>query len=108
MGIFYKENHKEGHYTKIDNDIASHPELSCKAKGLLVFLLSQEPDWEFSINSLISILPEGQDAISSMINELIRFGYVTRTPERSKNGRMVKMLYQVYEVPLSRKAGDGL
>lgn len=50
--------------------------LSYKAKGLLSLMLSLPEDWDYSINSLVSISKEGVKAIRNILQELQRYGYL--------------------------------
>lgn len=61
--------------------------LSYKAKGLLSLMLSLPEDWDYSINSLVSISKEGVKAIRNILQELQRYGYLVI--EKTKWDRLI-------------------
>lgn len=61
--------------------------LSLKAKGLLTMMLSQPPDWDYTIQGLTEQLPDGRDAVRAAMNELIASGYVQRIRMKDEHGR---------------------
>ncbi len=78
---------KKRSYTNIDNDIFKDPRLSLKAVGLLCKLLSLPPGWKYSKKGLASICKDGKKAISTAIDELIKYGYLVEKHGRDKNGK---------------------
>ena len=74
MAVF-KVN-KNNNYTVISNTHLKERKMTLKAKGLLTLMLSLPPDWDYSIEGLISICVEGERAINSTLNELKEFGYL--------------------------------
>lgn len=77
----------ERNYTVIANSCVKNPNLSLKAKGLMLVLWSLPDGWNFSIDGLTSMMKEGRDAISAAVKELEAEGYVTRKQLRKNNGR---------------------
>lgn len=76
--------------------------LTCKAIGLLARMLSMPPDWEFHQSHLASILVEGVDTIQSYMKELVKFGYLIKSPKiRQQNGQWGSVVYQVFDSPQS-------
>jgi len=90
---------KSKDYTTICNRIFKDKRLSLKAKGLLAMLLSLSDHWELSIKGLIVILKEGESAIRSTINELIKNGYVERERVKNEKGVIIGINYTVFESP---------
>jgi hypothetical protein len=89
---------KNKDYTIVSNKIFKNKNLSLKAKGLLVLLLSFSDHWKLSISGLNSILKEGKRSIRSTINELIDHKYMERQQIR-ENGKIIFWNYIVYEDP---------
>ena len=90
---------KSKDYTTICNRIFKDRRLSLKAKGLLAMLLSFSDNWNLSIKGLIAILKEGETAIRSTMNELIKHGYVERERVKNKKGVLIGIDYTVFESP---------
>ncbi len=89
---------KNKDYTIVSNKIFKNKNLSLKAKGLLVLLLSFSDHWKLSISGLNSILKEGKRSIRSTINELIDHKYMERQQIR-EHGKIIFWNYIVYEDP---------
>ena len=87
---------KSKSFTVINNEIVKDRELSTKAKGLMLIVMSLPPDWDFSINGLTSIVKEGKRFVYAAINELREHGYVTREQVREE-GKIAAWAYTFYE-----------
>lgn len=59
-------------------------------------------DWDFSVRGIISIVPDGRDAVYSMLGKLIEFGYCTREAVRD-GGKFVDYDYDFHEEPITVK-----
>ena len=73
-------------FTIISNSIIRDDALSYRARGLLVFLLSQPPDWETSSARLALETGEGRDAVRTALRELVNAGYLQLTKEQGHRG----------------------
>lgn len=71
-------------------------QLFLRAKGLLCQMLSLPPEWNFTLQGLAYINKEGLDAITTIIHELERAGYITRNRIRDEKGLFREMEYTVY------------
>ena len=102
MAVF-KVN-KNNNYTVISNTHLKERKMTLKAKGLLTLMLSLPPDWDYSIEGLISICVEGERAINSTLNELKEFGYlrIEKLPPR-KGKNQFEYIYNIYEKPLKKE-----
>lgn len=87
-------------FTALDNETLRDPDLSLKARGLLVTCLSLPPDWRFSIRGLVSECKDGRAAIESALDELEHAGYLhrSRIQEHNENGTFGGTLYTFFEV----------
>lgn len=90
---------KKDNYTVMANIHLKERRLSLKAKGLLSLILSLPPDWDYTITGLSVLSKDGVDAVREGVNELEKYGYVTRRQLRDERGRMAKNEYIVYENP---------
>lgn len=67
---------KEKNYTSMCNYHFREKEMSLKAKGLLSWMLSLPDNWDYSIKGMCKCHKDGEDAITSALKELQRFGYL--------------------------------
>ena len=58
----------------VSNGILKDKELPLKERGLLVTLLGLPDNWDFSINGLAAILPDGRDKIKTGLRKLEKMG----------------------------------
>lgn len=86
-------------YVQINKTALFEKGMSLKAKGLHCYMLSMKDDWIFYIDVMVKDLKEGEKAIRSALNELQKFGYARRYPER-ENGKIVRWVTTVYETPV--------
>ncbi|NBJ90921.1 DUF6017 domain-containing protein [Acutalibacter sp. 1XD8-36] len=100
MAIFRVQHDKD--YTVMSNHHLRDPALSLKAKGLLSQMLALPDDWDYSVAGLAYINREGVGAIRSAINELERAGYLQRVQGRGSGGKLVNIVYNVYEQPVCK------
>lgn len=64
-------------------------------------MLSLPEDWDYSEAGLVVITGEGRATIQKCLHELEANNYLTRSQSRV-NGRLSKMEYVIYEVPLTQ------
>lgn len=79
-------NKTQSNFTMISNNILHDKELGMKDRGVLCTICSLPDGWEFSIEGLSSIVPDGKDSIRASIQKLEKLGYIVRTMTRKKNG----------------------
>lgn len=91
----FARNKNRDRYTTIDNSAILDDNLSLKALGLLVKLLSLPGNWEFSENDLVKTFKkDGQVSIRSGLKELEEFGYLKRYKFRDDKGRILKVEWE--------------
>ena len=73
-------------FTVIPNRVLRDDALSYRARGLLVYLLSQPEDWQISSTRLSIESGEGRDAIRRALSELRAVGYLELTKEQDSKG----------------------
>lgn len=86
-------------FTQVPNEIINDKNVSLKAKGLYLYMVSKPDDWEFSYRGMASQLKEGIDSILSTIDELIKLGYMEKIKNRSSNGLQLANDYVMHEKP---------
>jgi len=95
--IFRTIKNKENPYSIIPNAIINNPNLSYKAKGILIYLISKPDGWEVKLEDIAKHSKDGLDAVRSGVNELVKAGYIIRRRIRNKDGKMAGWESLVYE-----------
>lgn len=85
---------KRSNFTVLDNTAIRDKDLSLKALGLYVKMMSLPPEWNYSVAGLAAICKEGMSSIRSALKELEQAGYLTRDRKNNEKG------YFVYEYTL--------
>ncbi len=98
---------RNDNYTVMANYHLRDKNLSCKAKGLMSFMLSLPEDWDYSVNGLVSCLMEGKDAVRNMLKELEEKGYLVRSQTRNSKGGFADVEYVLHEMPMSENPTTG-
>lgn len=96
---FKQVKSKTKNFTIVSNDIIKDTNLSLKAKGLLITLLSLPPQWHFTEKGLSVATGEGLKSIRSGLQELEDNKYLFRYQTKSEDGKFGKMNYIVFEEP---------
>ena len=99
--VFRVERNKN--FTVMANYHLKDKRLSLKAKGLLSVMLSLPDDWNYNMKGLSRLSRDGLDSVRSTVNELERFGYVTRHRIRTESGQLADTEYLVRERPLDQE-----
>jgi len=90
-------------FTIVNNQIIENKNLSWKAKGILIYLISRPDDWQVYIKDLINRACDGEKALRSGLKELEENGYLNKKIERDSKGRFVKTIYYIYDTPEENK-----
>ncbi len=88
---------KERDFTILSNAVLRDGRLSFKARGMLVFGLSQAPDYRMTREELAEATPtEGEKSVRNGLEELQAVGYLVRRRHRSDSGSFVweSVLYE--------------
>ena len=97
MAVYRVE--KSHDFTVMANYHLRDPRLKLGAKGLLSLVLSLPEDWEYSVEGLAALGPEGKDAVRSAIRQLESAGYITRQRSHSEGGQFAGNIYIIREKP---------
>lgn len=90
-------------YTVIDNDAVRNTDLSWRATGLLVYLLSLPDDWSVNVTDLSRRKVDGKTATRSTMQELEDAGYLT--VEVEFDGTLRRHIWIVSEEPQTTRKG---
>ena len=82
MSKEFSFNLRSGNFSIIANEVIRDKNLSNKAKGLLVTMISLPPDWDYTVKGLSYICKDGIDGIKAQLKELEAAGYLIRKRER--------------------------
>lgn len=98
MAVFrvYKES---GNFVTVHKSFIHDNNLSWKAKGILLYLLSRPDDWQVYETELNKHSSDGRDSLRTGIKELEQAGYIHRTRKRNEKGQLKEYEYQVFEQP---------
>lgn len=99
MAVFrvYKES---GNFVTVHKSFIHDENLSWKAKGILLYLLSRPDDWQIYETELVRHSTDGLSGLKTGIKELEKVGYIQRTRKRDDKGRLKEYEYAVYEKPI--------
>lgn len=84
---------KQDKFTAVSNAVLKDRDLSLKAKGLLVLVMSLQDDWDFTVKGLVSIVKEGRDSVYAGIRELIQAGYCRAEQPSKAAGKFGEVVY---------------
>lgn len=82
-------------FTMVHNGILNNRNISLKAKGLLVYLLSRPPGWKTSMTGLCNFSTDGVDGVRSAFLELEELGHIKR--ESLIESKTPRPVYHVYD-----------
>ncbi|MDK3882537.1 DnaD domain protein [Staphylococcus pseudintermedius] len=98
MAVFrvYKES---GNFVTVHKGFIHDENISLKAKGILLYLLSRPDDWQIYEAELAKHCTDGLSSLKSGIKELEEQGYIKRERKRNEKGHLKSYEYTVYEQP---------
>lgn len=96
---------KRSNFTVVDNTFIRDNNLSLKAKGLMLLMLSLPPQWDYSISGLSAICQEGKTAIRNCLKELEDNYYLIRERRNNEKGYFVYE-YILKEIPEQPHTGN--
>ena len=94
---------RRNNFVMIDKGFAENPNLSYKAKGIMVYLLSKPDDWKVIVKDLVNHGKDGKTAVYSGLKELSEQGYYRKVPVKDKRGRITHWEGTVSELPIFLK-----
>ena len=64
-------------FSSLPNELLNHAKISLAAKALYAFMRGKPSNWNFTIRSMAKQLKEGETAITTALNELKQFGWLS-------------------------------
>ncbi len=77
----------KSNFTIVPNEILYDRSLSLRERGLWVTLASFSDRWKFSVNGIVTLVPDGKDAVNTAVKSLEEKGYITRPEQRRVSGK---------------------
>jgi hypothetical protein len=96
--IFRVARNSENPFANIPRAMINDARLSWAARGLLAYIFSKPDDWEVRSYDLMRQGGIGRDALRSILQELVLYGYLHREKRRHGDGRFIWESV-VYEIP---------
>ena len=97
--MIYKRN--EDTFTLIPNSVLRNRDLSMKAVGLLVYILSLPKDWDIYQKEITTHFKDGLDSVRSGFKELTKKGYIEKRIIKHKNGTISAIEWYVTTDPFN-------
>lgn len=91
--------HKTKNFTVMSNYHFKERKMSLKAKGLLSLMLSLPDDWDYNVSGLVKLSKDGKDSVMSALQELEKFGYLSRQQLYNEKGQFNGVEYNIFEEP---------
>ena len=87
-------------FTTLPNELLQDQRLSCRDRGLLVWMLSKPPDWSFSKKSIEAELAnDGESSIQAGMKRLQKAGYLRIERKRQERGKLSASIWTVFDCP---------
>ncbi|WP_443074628.1 hypothetical protein [Streptomyces sp. NBC_01455] len=86
-------------FTQIANGLFRDSRLSYKAKGIFGYVSTHRDGWQVTLAHLISVGPDGREAVRAGLKELERYGYLIRERLRRPNGTLGEVVYSITDRP---------
>ena len=88
---------RKANFTTLPNELLQDQRLSCRDRGLLVWMLSKPPDWKFTHKAIL--LPaDGKTAILNGVKRLQEIGYLAISRNK-KAGQFDESIWTVSDTP---------
>lgn len=99
----------EAHFVMVRNAVARDTNLSFRARGVLIAVLSRPDDWSISAENLAREGQESVQTIYKVLRELEVAGYVQRRRKRNELGqiRTETIVFDEPQLPTDKKPADG-
>jgi len=96
---FFRTNKRENTFIQVDKFHVDYDDrISWKEKGMMTYLLGKPDNWTILVKDLINRSKDGESAVYTGINSLIKCGYIERVEHRDK-GKFSCIEYKISEIP---------
>lgn len=94
---------KKDYVVIVSQKLIRDDRLSWKARGIFAYLWSQADEWDFSLKEVSKHATDGINALRVGVNELEKFGYLTRKRKRNNRGQLTDSEWVLSETPTCEK-----
>jgi hypothetical protein len=98
LSVYRIRKDKDNPYVMVNKHFIHDPQLSYKAKGILLYLLSRPDDWQVYEIEIAKHAKDGRESVRNGIKELLAAGYIKRGQMR-QGGKFNGYDYEVFECP---------
>ena len=91
-------------FTQIANGLFRDGRLSFRSKGIFGYVSTHRDGWQVTLAHLVSVGPDGRDAVRAGLRELERYGYLIRERLRRPNGTLGEVVYSITDRPATLDA----
>ncbi|WP_405969057.1 hypothetical protein OG496_00585 [Streptomyces sp. NBC_00988] len=91
-------------FTQIANGLFRDSRLSYKSKGIFGYVSTHRDGWQVTLAHLVSVGPDGREAVRAGLTELERHGYLIRERLRRPNGTLGEIVYSITDHPATLNA----
>lgn len=95
-------NKRDQYYKTINLTSILDKNLSFKAKGLHIYIMTRPENWQLYMYNLFTISKNRESSVRSAFNELIDNNYIHRISRRNNKGRVIKVEYHVFSNPIKK------
>jgi len=104
-GNIFTDETIKGNFTMTPNSIIRNNNISARAKGVYLYIMSLPPKWSLKLYDLPNHFSEGRDAIKKAFKELEENGYIAKKASRDDDcNQFTGWDYQLYGNPIRLKA----
>jgi hypothetical protein len=95
VSVVRRVNRPADNFTMISNEFVRDSRLSFHARGVGSWMLSHAAGWETTTEAIAKDAGVGRDQIRRALTELEGAGYLRRTRDRSAEGKLGPMVYEI-------------
>ena len=89
---------KKGNFTTIHNKLITDNNISLKAKGIMLYMLSKPAGWNYNPKDIANNSKDGLESVYSGLKELIEAKYISR--RKNKDGTVDLYLKIIQKIML--------
>lgn len=99
MNIVRTLKNQSNPFTMIDNQFINSKNLTSRAKGILLYILSKPDDWKIYETNIANNMADGIENIKAGMKELTTQGYISKEKVRVQ-GKFTGWAYSIIERPM--------
>jgi uncharacterized phage protein (TIGR02220 family) len=97
MDTITRIKNKTGNFTIVSNEIFQRSDLSARAKGIFIYIMTLPNNWKLYKSELYNHFTEGITAIDTAFSELEKLGYITKERHKGEGGKFSGWDYTIRE-----------